>query len=44
MPVLYTESLHEFISILSDQENSRQEFAVIQTQLKREKKKAEAAK
>jgi hypothetical protein len=40
----YKLDLHEFISMLSDQEINRQDFAVIEAQLKREKKKAEAAK
>jgi hypothetical protein len=40
----YKLDLHEFISILSDQELNRQDFATIQAQLKREKKKAEAAR
>jgi hypothetical protein len=40
----YKLDLHEFISMLSDQELNRQDFAAIQAQLKREKKKAEAAK
>jgi hypothetical protein len=42
--MFYKQNLHEFISMLSDQEINRQDFAVIQAQLKREKKKAEAAK
>lgn len=40
----YKLDLHEFISLLSDQEIDRQDFASIQAQIKREKKKAEAAK
>ena len=40
----YKLDLHEFISMLSNQELDRQDFATIQAQLKREKKKAEAAK
>jgi hypothetical protein len=40
----YKLDLHEFISMLSDQEINRQDFAVIQAQLKRETKKAEAVK
>ena len=40
----YKLDLHDFISMLSDQELDRQDFATIQAQLKREKKKAEAAK
>lgn len=40
----YKLDLHEFISMLSDQEINRQDYAAIQAQLKREKKKAEAAR
>lgn len=40
----YKLDLHEFISMLSNQELDRQDFATIQAQLKREKKKAEAPK
>jgi hypothetical protein len=40
----YKLDLHEFVSMLSDQELDRQDFATIQAQLKREKKKAEVAK
>lgn len=40
----YKLDLHEFISMLSNQELDRQDFATIQAQIKREKKKAEAAK
>jgi hypothetical protein len=40
----YKLDLHDFISMLSDQEINRQDFAAIQAQIKREKKKAVAAK
>lgn len=40
----YKLDLHEFISMLSDQELDRQDFSVIRVQQQREKKKAEAAK
>jgi len=36
----YKLDLHEFISMLSDQELERQDFATIQAQLKREKEKS----
>jgi hypothetical protein len=39
----YKLDLHEFISMLSDEELSRQDYSVIQAQLKRERKKAEQA-
>jgi hypothetical protein len=35
---------YTFVSMLSDQELGRQDYAAIQAQLKRERKKAEAAK
>ena len=40
----YKLDLHDFISMISDEELNRQDYAVIQAQLKRERKKAEAAK
>lgn len=40
----YKLDLHEFVAMLSDQELDRQDYAAIQAQLKRERKKAEAAK
>jgi hypothetical protein len=40
----YKLDLHEFISMLSDEELNRQDFAVIRVQQQREKKKAAAAK
>jgi hypothetical protein len=40
----YKMDLHEFISMLNDQELDRQDFAVIRVEQQREKKKAEAAK
>lgn len=40
----YKLDLHEFISMLSDQELDRQDFSLIRVQQQREKKKAEAAK
>jgi transcriptional regulator with XRE-family HTH domain len=40
----YKLDLHEFISMLSDEELSRQDYSVIQAMLKRERKKAEEAK
>lgn len=39
----YKLDLHDFISMISDEELNRQDYAVIQAQLKRERKKAEAA-
>jgi transcriptional regulator with XRE-family HTH domain len=40
----YKLDLHEFISMLSDDELRRQDCAIIRVQKQREKKKAEAAK
>jgi hypothetical protein len=39
----YKLDLHEFISMLSDEELNRRDYSVIQAQLKRERKKAEQA-
>lgn len=40
----YKLDIHEFISILSDEELARQDFSVIKVHQQRERKKAEAAK
>lgn len=40
----YKLDLHEFISMLSDEELGRNDFSVIKAQEKRERKKAEASK
>jgi transcriptional regulator with XRE-family HTH domain len=40
----YKLDLHEFISMLSDEELKRHDYSVIRVQLQRERKKAEAAK
>ena len=40
----YQLDLHEFISMLSDEELRRQDYAVIRVQQQRERKKAEAVK
>lgn len=40
----YKLDLHEFISMLSDEELDRPDYSVIQAQVKRERKKAEAAR
>jgi len=40
----YKLDLHEFVSMLSDEELKRQDYAVIRVQQQRERKKAEAAK
>lgn len=40
----YRLDLHEFISMLSDEELDRPDYSVIRAQEKRERKKAEAAK
>jgi transcriptional regulator with XRE-family HTH domain len=40
----YKLDLHEFVSMLSDEELRRQDYAVIRVQQQRERKKAEAAK
>jgi transcriptional regulator with XRE-family HTH domain len=40
----YKLDLHEFISMLSDEELARQDYSVIRVQQQRERKKAEAAK
>ena len=40
----YKLDLHDFISMLSDDELKRQDYAIIRVQQQRERKKAEAAK